>query len=218
MKVPVIYALIDPLTNDVRYIGKTHNELYKRLSGHYKDKRKTYKTHWIASLKDKGLKPSIIIIEECTLENWEKREKYWIDYYRKLDCGLTNWLEGGQGLPIGYKHTPEAKEKIRIAAKRDNAGKFKKGRPHDPKQSEGNWKHILQYDLEGNFVQEWKGIINAAKETGISKNTIGGCVKGKFKRGGNFQWKAFTENYSLNIGKYINSSVKHGLYSKIYFI
>lgn len=46
-----IYALCDPRTNEVRYIGQTTTSLERRLSGHLKEPKKaTHKSCWIASL------------------------------------------------------------------------------------------------------------------------------------------------------------------------
>lgn len=77
-------------TNQIRYVGKTQNELYKRLSGHYRDKRRNYKTHWINSLKAKKQKPIIKVIENFSPENWQERKKFWISEFRKLGTQLTN--------------------------------------------------------------------------------------------------------------------------------
>jgi group I intron endonuclease len=48
-------------------------------------------------------------------------------------------------------------------------------------------KPIIQYDLQGNFIQEWDSITEATNITKI--NTIGDCVRGKQKKAGNFLWK-----------------------------
>ncbi len=112
-----IYTLSHPVTNEVRYIGKTIN-IKRRYKQHLYDKRtKSYKCSWIISLRDIGLKPIMNIIEECTDENWEDRERYWIKQYDNL----TNTKEGGNG-GDNYKRyiSEEAIEKIRQA----NLGKI----------------------------------------------------------------------------------------------
>lgn len=200
-----IYSLNDPITDEVRYIGKTVSLLSKRLSSHYKDKKISYKTHWINSLKEKGLKPIIKLVEFCDETNWQEREKYWIGYYREI-TRLTNYLDGGQGQQKGYKHTPEAIEKIREASKKQSKGKFEKGRKWERKMADGNLKKILQYNLDGEFIQEWEGIITASLSLKINKDSIIGCLKGRISRGGKFQWRYYYENYELKINKYINKS------------
>jgi group I intron endonuclease len=93
-----IYALICPLKNEIRYIGKTVQKLNARLRGHLSLKLNdsTYRANWIKSLIIEGLKPEITLIEECTDIDWEDREKYWIDFYSKK-YNLVNHSKGGQG-------------------------------------------------------------------------------------------------------------------------
>jgi hypothetical protein len=116
-----IYVLIDPRDNQYKYIGKTKNELSKRLRGHIRTTKKyckTKKEYWIKSLLDIGLKPHIILLEECEADNWEDREIYWIKYYSKI-YNLTNSTEGGDGIRdakgeknsmYGKKHTSYSKK------------------------------------------------------------------------------------------------------------
>lgn len=64
-----LYYLIDPITNDVRYIGRTKNTLNRRLNGHLSKARKGNKSHkndWIRSILSKGLKPKIAEIKKVS--------------------------------------------------------------------------------------------------------------------------------------------------------
>jgi hypothetical protein len=47
---------------------------------------------------------------------------------------------------------------------------------------------ILQYDLNGNFIKEWEGIIDAVKQYGTSTN-ITKCCQGKLKEVCGYIWK-----------------------------
>lgn len=186
-----IYSLNDPNTNEVKYVGKTVSPLSKRLSSHYRDKSHSYKTHWICSLKDENLKPIIKLIEICSEDNWEEREKYWISYYRKI-TNLTNYLDGGQGQQKGYKHTDEAKEKIRLASIKNKKGKFYKGQKFSDeinnKRKIALKKKIYQYDLDGNLIKKWYGIIDASDELGIDKNNIRSVLTGRSLTACGFIW------------------------------
>ena len=92
-----IYRLIDPRTNETRYIGQTDN-LKRRYNDHVCDclniKNKTYHTHksnWIRSLISNDLLPVIEVIEECDgLEQSNIREKYHIEKFHNEGCKLTN--------------------------------------------------------------------------------------------------------------------------------
>ena len=72
-----IYALADPDTDTIRYIGKTRN-LYDREHKHNTELGRTRKDQWIKQLKSQGNKPILKVLEECNEENWHKREKYFI--------------------------------------------------------------------------------------------------------------------------------------------
>jgi group I intron endonuclease len=101
-----IYTLSNPTTNEVRYVGKTIN-IARRYKQHLYDKRTTHKASWVQSLKKVGLKPKLIILEECNKDNWQEREKYWIRQFNNL----TNHLEGG-GCHYTRTTTYETKAKI----------------------------------------------------------------------------------------------------------
>ena len=46
---------------------------------------------------------------------------------------------------------------------------------------------ILQYDIDGNFIKEWKSIKQAKIETGLK--TIGDYLLGRTKSCGGYIWK-----------------------------
>ena len=48
-------------------------------------------------------------------------------------------------------------------------------------------KPILQYDLQGNFIREWKSRLSAQKELQI--NNIWHCLNGIYKQSGGFIWR-----------------------------
>lgn len=104
-----IYTLSHPITNEVRYVGKTTN-IKRRYYDHVYRQSKTYKGNWINSLLKEGLKPVMNIIEECT-DNWSEREQYWITQF----TNLTNGTSGGETFVM----TEAVKEKLRLA----NTGK-----------------------------------------------------------------------------------------------
>jgi len=91
-----IYALRDPNTNEVRYIGKANN-VESRFRQHIqnKDKVNRHKHSWIDNLKRAGLQPDLLVLEITDDKHWEDRERYWIKF--GMDCGwsLTNISSGG---------------------------------------------------------------------------------------------------------------------------
>ena len=69
MSMAYIYALVDPITFEIRYIGKTNNQ-YQRYHQHLSENNKTYKCHWVQSLLARGLLPILQILEEVDDSCW----------------------------------------------------------------------------------------------------------------------------------------------------
>lgn len=81
----------------------------------------------------------------------------------------------GQRLWLGKKHKESSKKKMSLSAK---------NRKKEPAS-----KIILQFDIEGNFIKEWKNITSAAKALSISVSGITTCAKGRQKTAAGFKWK-----------------------------
>lgn len=106
-----IYKLICPISNEIRYVGKTTQTLSARLSVHLSCKSKCHRTSWITSLKNKGFKPLIQLIEEVEDSIWAEKEIYWIKYHKDIGCNLCNHTLGGEG-QRGVKFSEETKQKM----------------------------------------------------------------------------------------------------------
>lgn len=89
----VIYALCNPRTDEVRYIGKTTN-LRRRLSQYRCDPHSPHLRNWFAHLKREGLEPKVKVLEECLFGLCEA-EKKWIAHGRRKGWRLINLTEGG---------------------------------------------------------------------------------------------------------------------------
>lgn len=189
-----IYTLKDPITNEVRYIGKTKRKLVDRMYSHtsnYKlEKEKSYKNSWIKSLKNKNLKP---IIEELDLveeNNWEFWEQFYINLFKSWGFKLTNMTRGGEGSSggkgcLGYKHTEEAKKRISIANSKPKSKEWIQN------AAKGKYKPISQYDLQNNYIRDWESTTTAAIALGDinKKKNISNCLKGKKKSAYGYIWK-----------------------------
>jgi hypothetical protein len=103
-----IYALLDPDTDDVRYIGKTKN-LAQRLSSHCLSSSKQSNPHkwrWIDKLKADGKKPKMLILDQCEQDSWQESERHWIAHYRSIGARLTNIADGGLGTKLtGFRES-----------------------------------------------------------------------------------------------------------------
>lgn len=85
-----VYKLTDPRTNEVRYVGVTHN-IEQRYQYHIKDQAENEKTKWIQELKRESLLPEIEILETNLMPVQAiERERWWMQYYLEQGSRLTN--------------------------------------------------------------------------------------------------------------------------------
>lgn len=138
-----IYALIDPETTQIRYIGKSIRP-NERMTNHCNIHDGTHKAHWLEGLCKRGLKPIVKILEEMPAHSdWQARERFWIAEGKRQGWPLTNETSGGDGIVdldpearakmlktwTGRRHKPETLLKIGAASK---------GRTHTPA-----WKEFM---------------------------------------------------------------------------
>lgn len=99
-----IYALADPITDEVRYVGKADN-VKERYASHIRETKSgkhSYKCNWIQQLLDSEQMPKLIVLEEVSQDEWKKAEIYYIAEFKKLGHNLTNIAKGGEGFETGY--------------------------------------------------------------------------------------------------------------------
>jgi predicted GIY-YIG superfamily endonuclease/DNA-binding transcriptional regulator YiaG len=91
----IIYALVDPRDNLIRYVGITDN-LYSRVGAHLRETgSRTAKGKWLAELNAENLLPLAKELEQVKVSRKERylaeeRERYWIEYYKKAGMPLLN--------------------------------------------------------------------------------------------------------------------------------
>ena len=155
-----IYTLEDPITSEVRYVGKANN-IQQRYKSHLNKARKhqIHKKNWIKSLKNKKLKPIVEVIDIVPIEEWIFWETYWISQIKAWGFNLINYTNGGDGCTFG------------------NQTSFKKGQ---------NAKNILCLSKEGNIINTFLGIKEC--ELFCGKKGIGGVLLKKRKTAGGYLW------------------------------
>jgi hypothetical protein len=107
-----------------------------------------------------------------------------------------NLTNGGDGM-TGFRHSPETKEKMRqnnLGANNNNYGKHldedQKRKISESNSGVKNYNAhaVFQYDLQGNFIQKWDYIRQAAKALNISASNISGCCSHQQRMAGGFIW------------------------------
>jgi len=207
MKTVLIYVLIDPRDNQIKYIGKTSQLLKQRLYGHIVESKKsnTKKNTWIQSLKVKGLKPLIEELDIVSELEWEFWEKYWIAQFKSWGFELKNMDDGGRGMSSEFmkKNNPMFKKEVREKLSQSLMGnQFAKGFKHTKetkkKVSENSAKFWLGKNRDIETLKKLKrgtaksvkvlykdkivvfdSINSTAKSLNLDKNTISMYIKNK---------------------------------------
>lgn len=117
-----IYALVDPRTGDVRYVGASV-DLKRRVREHmHRSKRlDSHSARWIRQLLDEGFRPGVWQLAVIEGE-WQEVERRWINIFRGL-FDLTNIMDGGEGASAGVPKSPETRRKMSEAATRWQTGR-----------------------------------------------------------------------------------------------
>jgi len=201
-----IYILIDPVTDAVRYVGKSVNpdqRYRKHISEAKKLKANNHKINWVKSLLSQNLKPKMVVIDS-TDSDWIWLEEYWISQFITWGFKLVNGTNGGEN-PPSYKnktHSDEYKEIrrnlmiINNPAKnmnkewKNNISKALKKNGYTPSNGvAGRTRSVIQCDLFGNKIKTWDSVNEAA--AGVGLKNISGIIqvcKNKRNHAGGFKW------------------------------
>lgn len=88
-----IYALVDPRTRQIRYIGQTSRHPTVRSEDHWsnEDEHNKRKRDWIQELKLLNAKPSVVALQYVNSANEaNKSERYWITLGLRYNWPLVN--------------------------------------------------------------------------------------------------------------------------------
>ena len=204
-KTVYIYGLTDPETDEVRYIGKSIRPC-ERINNHMNEKSNCHRSHWLQSLKAKGLWPGLVIFEMMQGGwPWQHSERYWIARGRALGWRLTNNTSGGDGVPDlpaetrarmasvwkGRKHSPETAEKLRnyrLGVKHSDETRAKMSAAHKGRKI--TWAHKVGKALrklsDQDIIDIRAKIANGAKvkdlaaEYGVHRVTISKVKMGTY--------------------------------------
>jgi hypothetical protein len=121
MRTCCIYALLDPRSDEIRYVGKAKDpahrldvHLYSAKTGKSQDNR-SHKYNWIRELLREDLAPELVVLESGLDDSIaSERERHWIADLRQAGHRLTNHTDGGEGM-LGDVFSPETRAKIGAA-------------------------------------------------------------------------------------------------------
>lgn len=125
VKAGLIYALSDPDTLAIRYIGQTRN-WEKRYAEHCRLSNNLSGTHrakWLTKFLKDGKRPVGLILERT--DELDAAEIRWVSHYCAMGCDLVNGNKGGQDLSHARKalqgsewrgHTPLQSAQMEMAS------------------------------------------------------------------------------------------------------
>ena len=201
-----IYALIDPNTYKIRYIGKSTRPK-QRLQNQMNEVSNCHRSHWLQSLKAEGKRPHQVILQELyDDEHWQSFEVAWIRHGRAMGWPLTNNTDGGDGvcnLPeetrkrrakvwLGRKHKPETIEKLKAArALRVTSDETRRKHSLAMKGRKITWREkigaanrkIDESSIESILMRLANGekVVSLAKEFGVHRTTMSKIKMGRYK-------------------------------------
>lgn len=170
----VVYILIDPRDSQIKYVGSTVCSLSAKMATHLHDsKRQNHAvSKWIRDLLSLNLKPSIEIIELHIDEvEMRKEEEFYIRYFSFIGLPLLNTTY------------------LRRANHKDHLSMEHRQKLSDAKQGRVNLnkrKRVGQYTMNGQFVKEWLGVIEAQKQ--MNCKAISVTIK-KHGRAAGYIWR-----------------------------
>lgn len=159
---------------------------------------------------------SFEVIEECLPELLDERERYWIAEYHSYGEGY-NLNPGGKGgnprkvqcFDENGKFIKEYPSIVEAALDTNtDSAKISAVCSHTPNRyfaGDYQWKYsddaipikerqkqetriIYQFDKEGNLINQYNSITDAATKLQLDKSKICACCKGRQKTSGGFQW------------------------------
>lgn len=206
-------------TNNKCYIGQSR-DIEARWAKHLSAYKSSPDWELYRAFKKYGISAfKFEVIEECSIEELNEREVYWIAQYDSFYNGYNMTLGGeacngtndktvyqydlsGQ-LIKEYKSAHDAARENNIQftnickvcrGERKTAGGFGWSYVKTEKIIPIKTKRlgdgtVLQFTKEGEFVAEYSSAKEARRQTGINDTTIGLVCKGKGKTAGGFVWK-----------------------------
>lgn len=212
----LIYGLIDPISKELRYVGKSTTGL-KRPRQHGQawslSKTKTHCSNWVRSLLKNNFSYEIEVLEEHNdAQSLYEAEQFWISYFKSIGCNLTNHTDGGAGV-LGMKHSEHTKKnwslnrkgrKLSEATKakmsvarlgrrmaqstKDKLSLSKRGIKIGP-MSEAHKKSISGGPIIDNFNNVYESISHAARKLNITPAMVSRVVNGSRKQTAGYVFK-----------------------------
>ncbi len=197
------------------YVGKSKN-FKSRVYQHLQRDRFRYNSYfynWLNKQIAEDKEFYIDILEEASEDNWQDREKYWIQHYRDNGIELKNMTDGGDGnnnqmfteetrhkmalSQTGRKHSEESRRKMSESMKgrvfseatRKKLSDINKGKIYPEETKLKTSKAVIKYTLEGIIVEEFVSLTKASESIQSRKSSLQNAMKKKNRQFKGFVWE-----------------------------
>jgi len=216
-KISCIYTITNILNNKI-YVGYTKDFNHRKYDHINQLNNNIHGNSYLQNSWNFYKKDSFIfeILEKCEEKYLASQENYWCNMlnthnkqfgynYRPTSPDNSSPLleatkQKLREKALGRLHSKETKLKISL---------IKKGRPSSKKNTKqpfkGIYKKIYQYDLDGNFIKEWKSINVLEKSFNKTMKSVYNAMTNK-KSYLNFQWRFYKKD---KIKAYISKKWKY---------
>lgn len=141
---------------------------------------------------------SVRIIKERILKNQMDKDGYYVVNLHKTNKSKTfrvhrlvaeAFIPNPDNLPeINHKDENKLNNHVDNLEYCDRVYNINYGTHNERMIKNQHNKSVLQFDLNGNFIREWKSL-NECDRNGFDKSAVGKCCKGIFKQRYNSLWK-----------------------------
>jgi hypothetical protein len=138
--------------------------------------KKNRNTYWNNVVNKYGYYTEVVA-ERLSIEDAYELENLLIDEIGRNDLGKGNLVNLTDGAD-GCNNWNEDRTNLMISINKKNM------------------KSVSQYDKDGNLVNTYRSISFASKETGLHRQSIRDCAKGKTKTCGGYAWNYSSEKYN----------------------
>ena len=138
--------------------------------------KKNRNNHWNNVVSKYGYYAEVVA-KDLSIDDAYELEMFLISELGRKDLkkgNLVNMTDGGDGCT----NWNDYRTKNMIEKNRDNM------------------KSVSQYDKDGNLVNTYRSISYASKETGLHRQSIRDCAKGKIKTCSGYAWNYSSEKYN----------------------
>ena len=186
---------------EYRYVGVTSKSINIRFSQHkycakHPEKCGLPVHKWMASIYKKGGTILCTKIDECTEAEWENREIYLIDEYKKK-YNLLNLDKGGKGVITSEKRSKSSLQR----------------------NAEGHYKKIVLFDKLGKNIHICNSVKEACETYNIPKTAVGNVLSGRSKTSKGYYIVTYEDYMSpeFNINKYIQNKTDSTKINKLVY-